>query len=208
MSKAGQAIAAVLQWGWVNRAILTPKRWQEYEKGHIFSEEGELYMGRWNVVPRGSWRGKALSLLTGGEYNHIRLHWIRQPDRDRELHDHPFAYRTFVVHGWYEEQYIPSTILTASQLRAFQGSSGRLEVKHSFYRRRAVVQGGSVRAEEGQFHRIARVSLGGVWTLFCTGPQNEGSKWGFLVDGRWVKSSKFFTMRGINHDGTKVAATS
>jgi hypothetical protein len=172
--------------------------------GHLYNTEGELYMGRWVLVERGSRVSKLLSWLSGGRYDHVRVHWIGQPDRDRELHDHPFNYRTFVLAGWYIEEYIPAdTLITGPSLRAWQGSTDGLlpdETQRATIRR-TVRPGMSAAAPLGQFHRIAEVSKGGVWTLFCMG--TDHGKWGFLVNGRWVRSHSFFKLRAIGADGRK-----
>lgn len=175
-------------------------RLSEYRGGHLWDGD-EIYMGRFGAVDRGTAASKALLLLTGGRYDSCRLHWIRKADADRELHDHPFNYRTFVLEGWYDEEYIKPEHMNASMLRTWQGSRSRLhpDTVRSMTTSRFIRSGTSVAAEEGQFHRIADVNDGGVWTLFFMG--KDTGKWGFLVDGRWLKSSKFFQMRGIDHNG-------
>lgn len=137
--------------------------------GHLYNK-GDLYMARWSVVARGTLASKVLLALTG--YDHVRLHWIRQPDRDRELHNHPFKYRTFVLRGWYAEQ------------RPGVGAT--------------VNQTGSSVTGEG-YHRIATVSPDGVWTLFFMG--KDKGEWGFLVDGKHMPSREFFELRNIHSSG-------
>lgn len=192
------------------QSLLFGVEWPEYgttggsadKVGHLYDKDsGEMYMGRWSIIDKGSRASKVLGFLTRGEYDHVRLHWIRRSDGDRELHDHPFNYRTFVLEGWYDEVFIPHKVLNAQMMRTWQGSSRKMEreVLMGTERSRMMRAGSTARAEEGQFHRIAEVSDGGVWTLFCMG--KDTGKWGFLVDGRWLKSSKFFQLRGIGADG-------
>lgn len=95
----------------------------------------------------------------------IRLHHILVPDQDRHEHDHPWTFRTFVLKGWYIEQ---------RGHRAYvrdRGYTGKL--KH------------------GQYHRIAAVAPGGVWTLFIT--FRKRSSWGFLVDGKHVDHREYLS---------------
>lgn len=143
-----------------------------YEKGHLYDVEGNVYMWRYEVVARGSKLSKVLSFLTRGEYEHVRLHGIMQPDRDRDLHNHPFNYRTFIVDGWYREQ------------RFVDASRTRVE---SFVRTAGETIDGA------GFHRISQVSKGGVWTLFFMG--KDHGKWGFWCGNRYIESRDYFNMR-------------
>jgi hypothetical protein len=175
---------------------------EEYVGGHLFGVDGDLYMGRWTLIERGSKASQRLFRLTSGRYDHVRIHWIRKPDRDREKHDHPFPYRTFVMDGWYNEEYIDALRnpqITGHALRASQGSAGGVPNADACTRYRCVGKGNTALAPLGQFHRISTVSDGGVWTMFCMGPDH--GKWGFLVGGRWVRSHDFFKLRNIGHDG-------
>ena len=70
--------------------------------------EKELDKGNW-----GFWRW--YDIVIGGElyltrltllkmpWFSIKLHWIHKADPDRDLHDHPWSFRSFVLRGWYEE---------------------------------------------------------------------------------------------------------
>jgi hypothetical protein len=69
---------------------------------HLHDLDGGLYMGRWAVINEGTLGSRILERLTG--YSSVRLHKIMRPDHDRDLHNHPFTYRTFVVRGFYVEE--------------------------------------------------------------------------------------------------------
>jgi hypothetical protein len=120
--------------------------------------DDELYMGRWWLL-RGRpahdfcpwwlrWLPKA-----------ARIHHIAREDLDRDLHDHPFDFRSIVLRGWYVEQDIYGV-------------------------KRLVNAGDTYVSRAERFHRIDSVSPGGVWTLFILGTRRNG--WGFLVGGRKV----------------------
>jgi hypothetical protein len=83
----------------------------------------------------------------------IRVHHILLPDADPYLHDHPWNWRTIILRGWYFEEDV-------------------FGLKH---RRLEGFTGGNT-AET--FHRIDRVSPGGVWTLFIMGRRRNA--WGFM----------------------------
>jgi hypothetical protein len=115
--------------------------------------DNELYMGRW-------WLFNPYDNATRQtKYRwfpiSIRIHHICQPDRDPHLHDHPWNARTIILRGAYLED--------------------RMNREH--FR----VPGDTARLMFGEYHRIAQISDGGVWTLFITG-RNRGT-WGLLVEG-------------------------
>jgi hypothetical protein len=122
---------------------------------------GDTYMRRYwvfNPYPASNqkfWWGRWLPS--------IRLHHILLPDSDRHLHDHPWAFRTIVLDGWYLE-----------------------ERQHGYP---MLFKGFTSTMKPGEFHRIASVSQGGVWTLFFTWKYQE--PWGFQVDGKKVVSREY-----------------
>lgn len=102
----------------------------------------------------------------------VRLHWIRDRDRDPHMHDHPWHARTVLLKGWYAER--------------------RLEDgEENFYWRKA---GQSVPVRFNEFHRITDVPLEGVWTMFITW-KYQGT-WGFLVDGHKVPWKEYLDAEG------------
>lgn len=122
-----------------------------YERGHIFDANGSLYMGRWVVIRERLWCPWA-----------ARLHYIAREDRDRDLHDHPYDYRTIVLHGWYI--WIG---LFGERCQLDAGETNRQAAEH--------------------FHKIVEVSEGGVWTLFIYRHRKQSNPWGFLkADGEHV----------------------
>jgi hypothetical protein len=90
----------------------------------------------------------------------VRIHHICLPDEDRDLHDRPWNARTVILRGFYVEE---------------REGSKRGLVRMPSYTGRLLY---------GQYHRIAHVSDGGVWTLFITG--RKRGMWGFKVEGKKV----------------------
>lgn len=148
---------------------------------HLYDLDGSCYMGRWHVVREGSFASRVLERLTG--YASIRLHQIMRADHDRDLHNHPFDYRTFVVGGYYSEQY------------QLPGTGQRVKA-------RSIVIGETAATKADTFHRISSVSPGGVWTLFCM--TRNTYIWGFKVKGRFVKSDAYLKRRGYRQPGKDV----
>lgn len=127
---------------------------------HIEGEDG-VYMRRWWLMPRWSLQEDEHGYLMPKVWMpfSIRVHHICRPDHDRDLHDHPFNYRTVILRGYYLEEDIFAQV----------------------HRR---VAGDTVAATAQTFHRIFEVPAEGVWTLFVMGKRTN--KWGFLVGGRKV----------------------
>lgn len=143
---------------------------------HITSADGSsIYMGRWwlfNPYGRsadGEQTPARLSWLPS-----IRIHHIKRPDQDRDLHDHPWNARTIVLRGWYEEEREQECQFLGTKNHSWRGLGGTW-VHGAGYTGRLLF---------GQYHRISDVSEGGVWTLFIT--WKKRGTWGFLVDGKKV----------------------
>jgi len=96
----------------------------------------------------------------------IRIHHIQREDYGRHPHDHPWPWRTIILRGWYWEHRL-----------AFRDAPGTFSVHFR-------PSGSTAAMLPGEFHRISRVSPGGVWTLFITWGWQQ--PWGFYVDGKKV----------------------
>lgn len=130
------------------------------------TESGERVEG--GAAPNGrSWWRKLLPS--------IRVHHIVRADNDRDLHDHPWNARTILLFGSYlEERYADETPRGAAMRELRHPGSDERE----YFMRKA---GDTATLRFRQFHRIERVSPGGVWTLFIT--WRYAGTWGFDVDG-------------------------
>lgn len=111
------------------------------------------YMGRWWLFNPSDRPGYIRWLPS------IRLHHIRRPDKGRDPHNHPWAFRTFILSGSYREE---------------------RECGETFNRH----PGDTVLVPRGTFHRIAGITGGGCWTLVIT--YRKRGRWGFMRDGVFV----------------------
>jgi hypothetical protein len=112
----------------------------------------KVYMRRWWIIPRFR------------NYPCIRLHHIMLPDSGRDLHSHPFNFRTIILSGWYVQE-VP-------------GQNWPLNFKST---RIIKCERGSTHAcGYGQFHRITHVAPKGAWALFIMwgGKRDD---WGFMT---------------------------
>lgn len=146
------------------------RRAQRTPYTHITSADGQhVYMGRWwlfNPYGRGADGHQAPARWPW--LPSVRIHHICRADEDRHLHDHPWNARTIILRGFYVEQLDGQK--TAKVRDA--GYTGRL-----LY---------------GQYHRIAAVSQGGVWTLFITGRYR--GEWGFKVGGKKMPWREYISL--------------
>lgn len=112
----------------------------------------------------------------------IRLHWIRQTDQDKHMHDHPWNARTIILRGGYVEQRL------VAALRVY-AKTGQMLVNDEDVRTFTRRAGDTAKIGYGIYHRITHLQAGGAWTLFISGPY-QGT-WGFLVDGVKVQWRKY-----------------
>lgn len=96
----------------------------------------------------------------------IRLHHWKSSDDLRYFHDHPWWYWSWVLQGSYVD-------------RSPQGEDFRKTHSLKFY---------------PALHRHSVVIDKPCWTLLLTGPHSR--TWGFWVDGRFRKRSKYFFIFG------------
>lgn len=110
----------------------------------------------------------------------VRVHHILRRDNDRHKHDHPWDARTVILKNYYVEDRITDYGVTAD---------GQFYERTS---RSTRFPGDTAPILFGDYHSVAEVPEGGVWTLFITfGYQGT---WGFLVDGVKVPWREYMEM--------------
>lgn len=119
------------------------------------------YLYRWWLIPR-------------NRVFNIYLHHFLRDDDDRALHDHPWHWLSFLLHGSYIEHTIAAGGIHRRQLR----EPGSIKVS------------GPRRA-----HRIELLTDApfegkrDCWTIFITGPRLR--RWGFHCKKGWVDFARF-----------------
>lgn len=107
----------------------------------------------------------------------IYLHWIYLPDSDRDPHDHPMSFWSFIVRGGYIEKiYVDMGLAGSSPIRRNRFSG------HFMPRRLA--------------HMITKIDAGTI-TLLLGGPRKQ--KWGFWTSQGWVPWEEY-PGRGITRE--------
>lgn len=140
-------------------------RWA-FLTGFNVGAEGDPYLDRLRIV-QAPWFG-------------IYLHHIHRPDRDRDPHDHPWAFWSLILAGGYIERVWPDKTDPGTSYRRVRNrwSPGHLGRR--------------------QAHIITHID-GPLWTLVLTGPRR--SDWGFWVDGDFVPWRKYLGLTKQASDG-------
>ena len=108
----------------------------------------------------------------------VFLHHIHRPDLDRDPHDHPWWFASWVICGRYTELIRPD----------------KTDPARGIWRER---ERGSLRClSRKSAHRI--VSIGRpLWTLVITGPSHGTWSWGFWLDDRsFLRWDKYLSANG------------
>ena len=131
------------------------KRWQRFRM--VISVDDKPYLVRYRL----------LSLFGYGLY----LHHILRSDTQRELHDHPWNFVTFLLWGSYvEENFLCND-------PKFVAKSYRRRMWSLLFRKAT------------DFHRLELQPGKTVWTLFFSGRKIR--KWGFQTDEGWVPYDEY-----------------
>jgi hypothetical protein len=117
----------------------------------ITTSEGEPYLQRW--------------FLFRSRWFNIYLHKIFLPDADREQHDHPWDFMSFVLSGGYIEQ------------------SGDYTRRIKWFNAR----------QADKPHRVLALTRTPTWTLVFTGPKKR--IWGFHTQDGWIGHAEYLRMK-------------
>lgn len=145
----------------------------------IMSRDGtEMYMERhWLFNPYGKGPDGKATPARWPLVPSIRVHHILRADDDGALHDHPWNARTIVLRGWYHEERPVDTTLSFAAAGPIVYNRLTQEPRELFIRE----SGYTGRVLFNSYHRISKVSPGGVYTLWFT--WRYRGTWGFKVNG-------------------------
>jgi hypothetical protein len=107
----------------------------------------------------------------------IYLHFIFLPDEDRDPHDHPFNFWSFIIRGGYTERLwdIVPGAYKSTALRPAKKNWGVL----SFHK-----------MGQRQAHMISQLIPGTITLVFC-GPKTGNGRWGFYTENGFVPWAKY-----------------
>lgn len=145
---------------WLASAVIRTKRVQKLLGRSDIFFAGDLYMRRWRIGAR-KWPG-------------LRLHHIVRSDRDRELHDHPFWFVSFILWGSYTEHLADGSVTT--------------------YRAPAVLYRTAT-----TLHRLELTKP--AWTFVIRGPIKR--VWGFQTETGWIPWTQWVDKVDGNHNHVK-----
>lgn len=146
------------------------RNWMSYHRnlgiGH--------YMDRWYLVPP-QWN---LPFC-------VRLQHIRRPDSSRHQHNHPYAFKSIVLWGWYDEE----QVVRVEHIEGRGLTPILRNVIHPKWRMFSISQNG--------YHRIVNMPSNGVWTLIWHPRKPAVYKWGYLVEeGKHVPHEAYPRLQG------------
>ncbi|MFI8479676.1 hypothetical protein ACIGCM_03805 [Pseudomonas sp. NPDC078700] len=136
----------------IKRAQRTPYDHLIIDHGRIIRVKAGYQIGV--LDPTEHWYMKRWWLVRFGPLQ-IRIHHIINPDPGRDLHSHPWPFRTFILKGGYVEYREDGAPLVRDP-------------------------GETATMNRGGFHRIEDLLPGGAWTMFATWGERQG--WGFKRD--------------------------
>lgn len=149
----------------INRAIRTPYDHLIVQYDRVYRVSHDADLDNW---PHAShWYMRRYWLFRCGPLQ-ARIHHILSADPGRDLHNHPWAWRTFILHGWYAED------------RLAVNTSRSVFIRKS---------GDTSSMGRNDYHRISEISEGGAWTLFVTFGRPKG--WCFRVAGEEIPHEKY-----------------
>lgn len=97
----------------------------------------------------------------------LYLHFIYESDADRDPHDHPFTFWSFIVKGGYTERIWD---VVPGVMAAFQPLREKTWKRFSLHK-----------MGQRQAHMIDRLEPGTITLVFC-GPKTGNGRWGFYTD--------------------------
>ena len=179
----------------IARAVRTPY-------SHLKREDGEIYMYRYWLVPFTTptqsgpagvgpvpWSRPIARLLQLADIS-IRVHHIAGEDRDRHMHDHPGAFVSVILRGWYVER---------MPLKLTVGMGAHWNGEVEFGRQRMRGQYSVTLKQAYDRHQITLVPEGGAWTLFIM--FRRTNEWGFYTPRGKVPSREYRSTNRITTDG-------
>lgn len=142
--------------------------WALFKRQDIpdLNDPTQTYLTRWRIVETPLFA--------------IYLHAIRLPDADRHLHDHPWAFWSFILKGGYTED-------RPSDLMDFSKECRRKVSWRRFSLHRMGAEG---------FHAITSLFASPTWSLLLVGRRKRN--WGYWVPGKgWVSHEDYHVERGL-----------
>jgi hypothetical protein len=143
------------RWAFMSRMVIPSKRPEAHE--------GDFYLSRLRILQT-PWFG-------------ILLHHIGEPDNERDPHDHPWNFVSFIVKGGYREE-----------LHIYMG----LLMHQRFFRYWKRFTWHKMDIEKA--HRIIEVDPGTI-TLIFTGRRSR--EWGFWTPSGWVKWNEYLPAQEV-----------
>ena len=119
---------------------------------------GQSYLKRWHLIPE-------------NKFFNVYYHEIRASDMDRDLHDHPYVFSSFILSGGYYEE---------TKQGVVERGVGDFNIHQPWF-----------------LHRLKMKDSNGANTIFITGPKVK--RWGFMTENGWVYNKDYLNVNGIQN---------
>jgi len=136
----------------------------------IYSPEGQPYIKRWRILET--------------PWFNLWLHHILMDDDDRDMHNHPWWFYSFIISGGYVEEVTEPDHTHKLENCLYRFLVCRLPFCSSTIAYR----------HQNQYHRVSLRHAKPCWSLILTGPKTN--EWGFLTEDGWVHNQDYQKTRG------------
>jgi len=168
----------------INKLIRYAERTPYFNLKH---EDGSPYMYRYWLIPDieekpgcyvAKWWKNPLVWVCQKFGIAVRIHRIVSPDDTRHMHDHPWWFISIVLRGFYVER-VPMFKRHLPSIARVMEDDGATIRRPEPYKQVIRKRGSIIFKKPSERHAISNISIGGVYTLFITGPWTQ--KWGFYT---------------------------
>lgn len=119
------------------------------------------------------------------------LHYIHQSDQDRHPHDHPWDFKSLIVHGAYYDKVPIFKHMGTGEVGQRENFAPwqELELKFSHYSKTLLSSGMWNHKTTRQLHAVELISESPVISLVWCGPKK--AEWGFFTEDGWVHNQEY-----------------
>jgi hypothetical protein len=127
----------------------------------------------------------------------VRVHHIKQSDKGRDYHNHPFYFITVILRGGYTEhipEYDSNGFFIGEKSTFYEPGTILLRKPKHFHRLELPYDGSSYHVSQEEYEN----AFGQTWTLFITFAKTKKRDWGFLVNPDYIIQHNEYERRHNN----------
>jgi hypothetical protein len=172
-------------------------------------KNGDLYLRRFYLTNRINWPSWFLDLFPEKYQRLLKsrlfLHWIVRSDDDRDPHDHPWSFKSWILDGMYVERVWFPGLSRADERMVVEHDVRYYPVLGRRHWCRQAFAGTTLDNHWSHTHMLQVIEP--VWSLVLAGPKErvDDEWWGFWImdqtdplKDRWVHQKEYKTEDGVN----------